>query len=377
MADRRKFEVVIIGAGIAGCSLAHFLAERGLSDVLVIDKEDQPGYHATGRSAAVLVELDDVMSVLQLKILAAKFLRSPPEGFCENPLLRRDGILALFHGGTWGLIRQLAKALEAQGVALELLEPDEVARRFPVVAPGFFDGGVYLREDGHIDVHELLSSYIRHAKKRGVEFMFNAEVKGIKVEKGRAAGVVTDRGEIKADRVVNSGGAWATKIGEMAGALPVKLQPLRRTILSFAAPEGIDVSGLPLIANYGHELYFSPESGGLYASPMDEDPSEPCDAKPDEVMVATTIDRLEKLAPRLVPRSLNRKWAGLRTFAPDRAFVIGEDPLVRGFFWLSGQGGAGIETSPVAGKIAADLVIDGKTEIVDSKQLSPERFKES
>ena len=137
----------------------------------------------------------------------------------------------------------------------------------------------------------------------------------------------------------------------------------------------MNVSEWPLIANESHGLYFSPESGGMYASPMDEDPSKPCDAKPDEYFMALAIDRLEKMAPPLVPKSLKNKWAGLRTFAPDKSFVIGEDPLLKGFFWLSGQGGAGIETSPIAGQVAAELIIDGKTEIVDIKPLSPERFR--
>jgi len=160
----------------------------------------------------------------------------------------------------------------------------------------------------------------------------------------------------------------------MAGAHVVPVTPHRRTILTFATPEGLGVNGWPLTANESHHLYFAPESGGLLVCPMDEDPMEPCDAHPDEVRVAEAIERLEQVAPALVPATVRRTWAGLRTFTPDRVLVVGEDPRVPGFFWLAGQGGCGIETSPAVGQIAADLLIDGRTDRFDAAQLSPARF---
>jgi D-arginine dehydrogenase len=134
------------------------------------------------------------------------------------------------------------------------------------------------------------------------------------------------------------------------------------------------VTGWPLVADYTHQLYFAPESRGLLASPMDEDPVEPCDAQPDELVIAQTMDRLERLAPSLLPSSLRQTWAGLRTFAPDQTFVIGEDPSVKGFFWLAGQGGSGIETSPVVGQLAAELLTAGHTDLIDAEPLTPARF---
>ena len=374
MESKNNFEVIIVGCGIAGASLAYFLAERGLSDLLILEREDQPGYHATGRSAATLVELDPVLSVLQLKTLAAPFLRDPPEGFTDNPLLYPSGIMALFHGDEWSLIEKIAPGMEQAGVKLELLTPSEVMEKVPAVSGGHFDGGVFLPEDGRLDVHELLWSYIRNAKKKGAELRCGVEVKSIKVDRGKCKGVATDAGELSARWVVNAAGAWTGVIGSLAGAAPIELTPLRRTIITFASPEGLDTEAWPLTANYTHHLYFAPESGGLLASPMDEDPVEPCDAYPDELVVATTVDRLGSLAPRLVPKTLTNKWAGLRTFSPDQSFVIGEDPQVKGFFWLAGQGGTGIETSPAAGQIAADLIIDNRTELVDANALSPARF---
>ncbi|TMB48511.1 MAG: FAD-binding oxidoreductase, partial [Deltaproteobacteria bacterium] len=222
-----------------------------------------------------------------------------------------------------------------------------------------FAGAALLPDDGHIDVHALLWGYLGHAKRRGAEQRFGAEVRGVRVEAGRCVSVVTAEGEIHARWVVNAAGAWAGKLAALAGAAPIALVPHRRTIVTFAAP--VDVRSWPMVHSDDDRLYFAPESGGLLLSPMDEEPMEPCDARPDDEVIAQGLARLAGLAPSLVPQTLRRKWSGLRTFAPDRVPVVGEDPRVRGFFWLAGQGGCGIETSGALGPVAADLLVAGKT----------------
>jgi D-arginine dehydrogenase len=376
MVDKSNYDVIIIGCGIAGASLAYFLAERGVPDILILEREAQPGYHATGRSAAVLVEFDLVPTVQQLKILGAQFLRNPPEGFSENPLLRPSGILVMVKGPLWELAQQMVPGLRQEGVVLNLLSQEEAFSIVPVVSPVHFDGALLFPEDGHIDVHELLWSYLRNARRRGAELRSGEEVKGLKARQGKCEGVITSAGVYHATWVIDAAGAWAGKIRAWAGPSSVQLTPYRRTIITFAPPEGLEVKTWPLAADLSHELYFSPESGGLLASPMDEEPMEPCDARPDDLVVAQTIERLKQLTPRLVPKSIIRKWAGLRTFAPDQAMVIGEDPELQGFFWLSGQGGAGIETSAAVGQIASDLILEGRTERMDVKAISPGRFGE-
>ncbi len=368
------FEAIIIGCGIAGASAAYFLAERGMTDILILERETQPGYHATGRSAAVLVELDLIPSVLELKLLGGRFLRNPPPGFSENPLLQQSGILILFQGSLWEQVVQMVPDLRQSGAAVNVLSQEETVSRIPVVSPDNFDGAVLLPEDGHIDVNELLWSYLRHARGRGAKLRCNEEVLGIRVDRGRCAGVITGAGEVRSRWVINAAGAWAGKVRGLAGHSPVQLTPYRRTIVTFKAPEGLAVKKWPLVADLSHDLYFAPESAGLMASPMDQDPMPPCDVRPDELGIAQTIERLKHLAPRLVPKSIAQKWAGLRTFAQDQVMIIGEDPLVKGFFWLSGQGGAGIETSPAVGQIASDLIVDGRTEHVDPRVYSPARF---
>jgi D-arginine dehydrogenase len=374
MTERTHFEVIIVGAGIAGASLAYFLTARGMADVLIVEREAQPGYHTTGRSAASLVEMDPVVPLQLLKAQSAPFFRQPPPGFAEHALLQPSGILGLFQEPAWSAIQQVVPLLEEQGTALQLLSQSQVIDRIPVLSRQYFDGGVLLPEDGHIDVHELLWSYLGQAGRRGAHRLCGVEVQGIGVSGVRCRSVQTSAGKYTARWVVNAAGAWAGRVAALAGAAPVPLIPHRRTIITFAAPDDLDVRGWPLVSHDAHRLYFAPESGGLLASPMDEDPMEPCDARPDETRIAETVERLAQLAPRLVPKTLRRTWAGLRTFAPDRVLVVGEDPLVKGFFWLAGQGGCGIETSPAVGQIAADLLLDGRTERYDAAMLSPARF---
>jgi D-arginine dehydrogenase len=368
------FDAVIIGGGIVGASAAYFLAERGMRDILILERETQPGYHATGRSAAVLVEFDLVRPILQLKLLGARFLRNPPPGFSDNPLLQQSGILILFQGPLWKQVVQMAQDLTQSGVRVQILDQEETTARIPVVSSENFDGALLLPENGHIDVNELLWGYLKQARNRGAQLRCNEEVVNIAVEQGRCVGVTTNSGVYRSRWVINAAGAWAGQIRGLIGPSPVQLTPCRRTIVTFKAPDGMDVRQWPLVADLSHDLYFSPESGGLMASPMDQDPMPACDVRPDELGVARTMERLDELVPQLAPRSILNKWAGLRTFAPDQVMVLGEDSDVKGFFWLSGQGGAGIETSPAVGRVAADLITQGRTDLVDAGVYSPARF---
>jgi D-arginine dehydrogenase len=369
------YDVVIVGAGIAGASLAYFLGERGITNVLVLERETQAGYHASGRSAATLVELDPIPTVQDLKVLGARFFHHPPQGFSENPVLERRGVLSLFRDPQWSALCQAADVLRAGGFELDLLQPNEANRRAGgVLVEGEFAGGVFAPQDGFLDVHELLASYMKHARRGGASFRFGAEVDRLLTERGRCRGVVADGEEIVADWVVNAAGAWAQGLAERAGALPIRFAPLRRSIVVFPGPLGVDYRDLPLVWSEPHQLYFRPETTGILFSPMDEEPMAPCDARPDDVVIAAGLERLRVLAPSLVPRTLGRRWAGLRTFSPDRVPVVGEDPRLAGFFWLAGQGGCGIETSPALGRIAADLMATGSTEAFDAARLAPDRF---
>ncbi len=216
MPGERTFEVVIVGGGIAGASLAYFLTERGMTDVLLLERETQPGYHSTGRSAAVAVEWDPIPALQELKVQGAAFLRNPPPGFAEHVLLEPSGILVVFQEPLWSGVRQVVPRLTERGTAVQVLARAEVIARVPVLAPEYVDGGVLLPEDGHIDVHELLWSYLRHAARRGAERRCGVEVHGVRSAGGRVHTVVTSAGEFGARWVVNAAGGWAGAIAARA-----------------------------------------------------------------------------------------------------------------------------------------------------------------
>jgi D-arginine dehydrogenase len=376
MTERSQYEVIVIGAGIAGASFAHFLSERGVTDVLVVERESVAGYHATGRSAAMAFEFDPDATVQRLKVAGVQFLREPGEGFSHHPLLEPRGVLLVYKEPLWSGIQNVAEhTWKTQGLAIDLLSAAQACERVEVLKADEFDGALLLREAARIDVHELLSSYLRGARSRGVEIRHGVEVSGVLVERGVCAGIATSAGEIRAPRVVNAAGAWAGEVAGLAGATPIEVTARRRCAVVYDAPDGVEVGRWPLVGSEHHRVYFEPESGGLLMSPMDEAPTPPCDAHPDERTIAAGLERLRALAPAIFPLSLRRTWAGLRTFSPDGAPIVGEDPMVRGFFWLAAQGGTGIVTSGALGPLAVDLLVAGKTERFDASLLDPARFR--
>ena len=348
--------IVIAGGGIAGASLASALARRGVRDVLLLEREAHHGVHATGRSAAVLVQFDLLPAIMQLKIASAPMLR-------ERGVLSPNGILLLFDAPEWDL-------LSALPTAISVARAREIV---PALAPEAFAGGLWLPEDGHLDVEALLQGYLREARAGGATIRTDAAVAGVRVEGGRVRAVTTTAGDaIECEWLVDAAGAWAGEVAKAAGASPIEITPRRRCIATFAA-QG-DVSRWPLVAHETKHVYFGPESGGLLVSPMDEVAMAPCDARPDDEALAIAVERLREIAPSLAPRTFRRKWAGLRTFAPDRVPVVGRDPQLGGFFWLAGQGGCGIETSPIMGEIAADLLLENRCARFDVAPLLPQRF---
>jgi D-arginine dehydrogenase len=375
MGERKEFEVIIVGGGIAGASLAYFLTERGVTDVAVLERESQHGYHSTGRSAATLVEKDPIAPVQQLKALGGKFLRNPPPGFSDNALLNPCPVMILYRRQLIPATDAAIETLRRDRIAFEVLKAAEAMERVPALTLDDADRVIVLTACGRIDVHELLTSYLRHARTRGAVIRTSCEVKDFIIEGGHCRGVVTDKETLNARWVVDAAGAWAGIIAQKVGAIEINMEPRRRTIVTFAPPAGMSVSRWPFIISEADQIYFAPESGALMLSPMDQQPSAPCDAQPDDEVIAAAMERLRLLAPSIMPRALKRKWSGLRTFSPDSIPVVGEDPRVKGFFWLAGQQGFGIESSPAMGQIAADLLVRGKTESFDASILSPARFE--
>ncbi len=373
MPQREAYDVVIVGGGIAGASLAYFLAEYQ-AEVLLLERENEWARHSTGRSAATLSQLDPTDAVLELKVLGGRFLRDPPSGFSPHPLLRPNGTLTLYDQAGWAACRSRQPVFAAMGLSIERLAPDEVRSRVPALTDPDIAGGVWVASDGRLDVHEILSAYLGGARARGVEVESGCGVTGFLRGGSRVTGVRLGAREVRARVVVAAAGAWNLTLAAWAEAAPIPLRPLRRCAAIFTPEQDALAPDAPLVVAEHRSVYFVPEGGDLLMSPMDQVESPPCEPVVDDLVIAEGMARLVAVAPRLRARRVKRTWAGLRTFAPDLVHVVGEDPHRPGFFWLAGQGGYGIETSASVGRVAADLLAGRRPGLFDPARLSPARF---
>jgi len=348
-------DFVVIGGGIAGASAAWALQAFGRTTLL--EREHLPGQHTTGRSAAFLVGSYGTPVVQRLTRASRAFLESPPDGFAPHPLVHACPSIAIARRDQRQRLADDTKLAREAGAHLVEVEPAEVERRFPVLRPGYLAAAVEEPASKSIDVAALLEAFVRGFRARGGVVRRDADVTAIRRE-GRGWEVRFGDERLAAGVVVNAAGAWGERIGALARARPVGLRPLRRTAVSFDAPPGADVRGWPCLIDADEEFYVKPQGVKLLASPCDEEPSEPCDPSPDDLGIALAMDRVNR-ATSLALTRVERSWAGLRTFAPDRQPVIGMDAALPGFFWLVGQGGFGIMTSPAAARACASLVVDG------------------
>ncbi|GAB4469413.1 MAG: FAD-dependent catabolic D-arginine dehydrogenase DauA [Burkholderiaceae bacterium] len=347
----KRCDFLVIGAGIAGASAAYELAASGR--VLVLERESQPGYHTTGRSAALFTETYGNATMRALTRASKAFLTSPPAGFAPVPLLAPRGTLLAARADQRSALERAFAECSALVGNLERWTGAQVRERVPVFTDAQVDGGLWEPDAMDIDVHALHHGFLRGLRARGGEVVCDAEV--IALERAGADWVVETGAErFAAPIVVNAAGAWADEIGRLAGAAPVGLVPKRRTAITFDAPRGVAIERWPAVIDVDERWYFKPDAGRILASPADETPSAPCDAQPDEYDVAVLIDRITTATTLAIPR-IHAKWAGLRSFVADKTLVAGFDPRQRGFFWLAGQGGYGIQTAPAAGRVAAAL----------------------
>ena len=345
------FDFVVVGAGIAGAGIAWELAER--SRVALLEREEQPGYHTTGRSAAVYLKGFGTDVIRDLTVLSEPFLEKPPAGFTEVPLIHPRGVLTLVRPDQLPRLDQYLARQRRHVPNAERLEPAAILALVPALDPAYAAAAVYDGEARDLEVDAIFQGFLRGFRQRGGELLTNAEVQGLE----RAEGlwhVRTGQGSISAPVIVNAAGAWADQLAVMAGLAPVGMVPKRRTALIVRPPDGLDVSKWPVVDDIDEQFYFRPEAGRLLCSPADVTPSEPCDAQPEELDIAIAIDRIERALP-LGIRRVERSWAGLRTFVADGSPVVGFDPRVEGFFWLAGQGGYGIQTAPALSHLAATL----------------------
>lgn len=375
-ASIKHCDIAVIGAGIAGASIASELA-AARRRVVLFERESQPGYHTTGRSAALFSETYGPPQIRALSRASARFLDAPPAGFASAPLLSPRGVLMIGRGDQEEALDALWRAVSTRGKVSRLDGAGAVAL-LPLIRPGYVAGAVYEPGARDIDVHALHHGYLRRFRASGGRIEADSEVLGLEREAGGWR-IETRGGTIRAGMVVNAAGAWADEIGAMAGAAPIGLVPKRRTAMIVPAPEEMDVATFAMAVDVDERFYLKPDAGRLLISPADETPSPPCDAQPEEIDVAICIDRIETAFDLSVRRVENR-WAGLRSFVADKTPVAGFDPVAPGFFWLAGQGGYGIQTAPALARLAAALALgsavpaDIADEGVDPAALAPGRM---
>jgi D-arginine dehydrogenase len=364
-------DILVIGGGIAGLSAAAELSGR--AKVTVLEAEEQIGFHSSGRSATMVhYALGDGL-VRILTLASRKFFDSPPDGFTDVPLGHRMSVLVHAREDELDELNGLHAAI-SPFAKLERLDERGVHELCPLLKPDARHG-IADADGTRLDPHALLQGNVRTLRRNGGDLRNGSRVASIERE-GTGWRVATASGDTYSVPVlVNAAGSWADQVARLAGVQTIGLEPKRRTIITFDAPAGTALEHLPFAKTVGDDLYFAPESGRLFASPMDEVPSEPCDAQPEEYDVALAAHRVEERTIVKIER-IHSRWAGLRTFAADRHPVAGFAPQAQGFFWLAGQGGFGLQTSPAMARIAASLILGTPWPIpeVDRATLSPARF---
>lgn len=350
-----QFDIAIIGAGIAGASLGYALITRAPGiRLLILEAEEQPGYHTTGRSAAFYAETYGGPAVQPLTSASKAFFHSPPRGFCETAIMSPRGALHIRHADAPGTLSALEAEFAAGGVAHQRLGPEGIVKLVPRIRAQWAQTAIWEPGCADIDVAGLHQAYLRAARRAGASLVTNARVLSMQRSRGRWL-ITTRSGDFAAAAVANAAGAWADEVATLAGVRPIGIQPLRRTIVvTEVRPEA--PADLPVVMDAGGSLYFKPDSGRLWISPHDETLDMPHDVQPDEMDMAVALDRFEQMCDWPI-RRLASRWAGLRNFAPDRLPVLGADPGEPGFHWCAGQGGWGIQTAPAASAIGAALLL--------------------
>ncbi len=368
-----RVDVAILGAGILGASAAWRIAQAGRR-VALLEMEARPGYHTTGRSAALYETAYGPDVVRRLALASGPFFADPPAGFAAAPLLAPRGTLFVATKARGAEIdRALAEALP--GTVREISR--EAARaRCPVLNPDWLDRAI-ANDDAHdMDVAAIHQGYLRGLKAAGGALVCDAPAQRLERTNG-AWRIDTPAGRFETDIVVNAAGAWADEVAARAGAAPIGIVPKRRTAFVFDAP--VDPRDWNFVCEVAEDFYFKPEAGLILASPADETPSLPCDAQPEEIDIAECAARVEEATTLRIGR-IKRKWAGLRCFVADKRPVVGPDPRVAGFVWLAAPGGYGIMTSPALGELCASMVLERPLpaglarEGVDPAALSPARL---
>jgi len=348
----RTADCIIIGAGIAGASVGHSLAPH--AKVFVLEREAQPGYHSTGRSAALFMESYGTPQVRALTIASRPFLEAPPTGFTEHPLLGSRGAMMVAGHHQEAELHAHWAVLQPISPRGALLDAAGACALTPVLRRELVLGAVHEPDASDMDVHAIHQGFLRSVRRAGGRVVSDAEVTSLR-HRGGIWQVQAGGEAYEAPVVVNAAGAWTDAIGALAGARPIGLEPRRRSAFIFAPPAGMACASWPMTAGIAEDWYFKPDAGQLLGSPANADAVAPHDVQPEEMDIALAIDRIERMTTLTIRRP-TRTWAGLRSFVADGDLVGGFDTELPGFFWVAGQGGYGIQTSPAMGEVCAAMI---------------------
>ncbi len=359
-------DIVVIGAGIAGASIAAELAPH--ASVVLAEAESAPGYHATGRSAAFWEECYGGPGVVPLTLASGPWLR-------QGGFLRERGAIYIARQDQLGLLDAFESSFAGTGVSITRIGRAAMERIIPGLRTGW-EEAISEPRCADIDVAALHQHYLAEARRGGAQLVTGHRLAHAERTAGHWLLGFENGAELRAATLVNAAGAWADDVARLAGARAIGITPYRRTVAQLRI-DPVAHASLPLVLGIDGSFYFKPENGRLWLSPHDETPSAPCDAAPEELDVALAIDRFGQVMDCRI-EAVERKWAGLRSFAPDRLPVYGWDGLCDGFFWFAGQGGFGIQTAPAAARLAAQLLTgttrDAMTQTIDAAVYSPARF---
>jgi D-arginine dehydrogenase len=373
----QRYDFLVVGAGMAGASIGAELA--GYGSVLVIEMEDQPGYHATGRSVAFWAETYGGPGVQPLTSASGPLLRNPDPAFSDQSFLSPRGALHIGTSADGGARDHMVDSFAGAGVEFHRLDAGELGQRIAGLRPEY-SIGLAEPSTSDIDAAALHAAYLSLLRRRGGAVITRAALQGAERGPGGDWRVTTAAGVFSAGIIVNAAGAWADEVARVSGVNPVGITPLQRTVVQLRTNQAADVAD-PIIVDLALNFYFKAVGQGrIWLSPHDEKPMPPGDAAPEELDVAIAIDRFEHVVDWRI-EAVERKWAGLRSFAPDRLPVYGFDGRSPGFFWFAGQGGFGIQTAPAAARLGAALVTgsspDAAVSHIDVSAYAPGRFDEA
>jgi D-arginine dehydrogenase len=372
------YDFIVVGGGIAGASITYELART--SRVCLLEEESRPGFHATGRSAALFAPTYGGREIRAVTRASRAFFDQPPAGFSDHPLLQPRGCLYIARNDQRGRLASMVETIRVSGGRVSLVTNSEATARIPLLRRGYLAEAAVDPDAMDIDVDALHQGFVRGARAQGAIIRTNSRLVAVERKAGVWSVNLTE-GPVSAPILIDAAGAWADEVAEACGASRIGLQPLRRTALLVDPPTGVDVRDWPAVIDADEMFYFKPDAGKLLLSPADETPDEPGDAQPDDLDVAIAVDRVQTALDIDVQR-VRHSWAGLRTFAPDRTPVVGFDPRTTGFFWCAGQGGYGIQSAPALARTAAALAqreripADVAAQGLRAEDLSPSRLME-